>query len=202
MKKVIFLALIFLLCAGVVSASSINGDYHGDPIVKITSNGNELNIPDVPAIIYHGRTMVPLSLLKQLGAEVSWDQKTYTADVKLTQKDVATKEKTVDVWTILSKLKSIDQLPIRVQVDGQTVDLSQVKTEDELKEKAREIQKLLDHAKKGEGMWLQRNPEGQGGGDDNDLKRGPFWLYNWVYLPPMDSCLKQIEAEDPPLCYP
>jgi hypothetical protein len=81
LKKIILVAIMFLLFAGVVSASSINGDYKGNPIVKITSNGKALEVDEVPPMIYDGHTVVPISLLRQLGASVVWDQNTYGVDV-------------------------------------------------------------------------------------------------------------------------
>ncbi|MGG3471420.1 stalk domain-containing protein [Neobacillus pocheonensis] len=82
-KKILALTAALMLFAGVVSASSINGDYKGNPIVKVTSNGKQLETDEVPAMIYDGHTVVPISLLRQLGASVSWDQDTYSVDVKL-----------------------------------------------------------------------------------------------------------------------
>lgn len=84
-KKIIVLTAVLMLFAGVVSASSINGDYKGNPIVKVTSSGKQLETDEVPAMIYDGHTLVPISLLRQIGASVTWDQNTYNVDVKLNQ---------------------------------------------------------------------------------------------------------------------
>lgn len=77
---IILLSMVFM---GVVSASGINGDYNGNPIVKLKSNGMVLPVEDTPAIIYGDRTMVPIYMLKQLGADVTWDGNTYSVDVRL-----------------------------------------------------------------------------------------------------------------------
>lgn len=82
-KKIIALVVVLMLFAGVVSASSINGDYKGNPIVKVTSKGKQLEVDEVPAHIIDGHTLVPISLLRQLGASVTWDTNSYTVDVKL-----------------------------------------------------------------------------------------------------------------------
>lgn len=82
-KKIILLALSLMLIATGVSASSFNGDYKGNPIVKITSNGKALELDEVPPMIFDGHTVVPISLLRQLGASVTWDPTTYGVDVKL-----------------------------------------------------------------------------------------------------------------------
>jgi hypothetical protein len=94
MKKKIATAFsVLLLSCSVANASSINGDFEGNPIVKVTSNGQDLKFDDVPAINYKGRTMVPIYLLNQLGAETKWDENTYSVNVKLDSKiDVATQK--------------------------------------------------------------------------------------------------------------
>lgn len=91
-KKIGLMVFAFMLFASVVSASSINGDYQGNPIVKLKSNGMVLPVEDTPAIIYDGRTMVPIYMLKQLGADVTWDGNTYSVDVKLPVSDKVTED--------------------------------------------------------------------------------------------------------------
>ncbi|CAN7458391.1 stalk domain-containing protein [Paenibacillus sp. LjRoot56] len=80
-KKVILIGTMIFLFTSVVSASSINGEFEGNPIVKVKQNGKELNVQDVPAVILNGRTMVPIYMLEQLGASVEWDSKSYSVDV-------------------------------------------------------------------------------------------------------------------------
>lgn len=82
-KKVVLLTLMSFLIAGTMSASSVNGDFNGNPIVKLKSNGKELKVEDVPAVIYEGRTVVPIYLLKQLGVGVMWNGDDYSVDVTL-----------------------------------------------------------------------------------------------------------------------
>lgn len=82
-KRIILLILISMLFGGIVSASGLWGEYKGNSIVRLTSGGKDLSSSDVPAISYQGRTMVPIYMLRQLGAEVTWDENTFTADVKL-----------------------------------------------------------------------------------------------------------------------
>ncbi|MGX4584008.1 stalk domain-containing protein [Paenibacillus chitinolyticus] len=80
-KKIIMLVAAFSVFAGVVSASSINGDYKGNSIVKVKVNGNFVN-SDVPGINLDGTTMLPVRAISEaLGAEVKWDQNTYTASI-------------------------------------------------------------------------------------------------------------------------
>jgi hypothetical protein len=82
-KKVIALILFSLGCAGVVQASSIHGDYNGDPIVKLFAEGKELLVEDAPAVIRDGRTMVPLYLLRQAGVAVHWVPEKYAVELTL-----------------------------------------------------------------------------------------------------------------------
>lgn len=82
-KKIVLLSIALMLFAGIVSASSINGDYQGMPIVKITSGDRVLETDEVPGFIYEGHTVVPISTLRQLGASVTWDAYGYSVDVKL-----------------------------------------------------------------------------------------------------------------------
>jgi hypothetical protein len=91
-KRILVLITVLMMFMGVVSASSINGDYKGNPIVKVYSKGKEIK-SEVPAMIYDGNTVVPISVLKQLGATVKWDADTYSVDVNMTdsqydQKDI------------------------------------------------------------------------------------------------------------------
>ncbi|MNM07372.1 hypothetical protein D3C81_174140 [compost metagenome] len=82
-KKIIGLAVAAsLMLTGVVSAASVWGSYKGNDIIRITSNGVALKTTDVPAISYNGRTMIPISMLGQLGIGYVWDQKNKTVDVK------------------------------------------------------------------------------------------------------------------------
>lgn len=80
-KKMIVTVLLFLCFTGVVNASSIHGEYKGDPIVNVLFTGKELLVEDVPATIRDGRTLVPLYLLKQTGASVTWDSEKYDVDL-------------------------------------------------------------------------------------------------------------------------
>jgi len=86
-KRLWMFLLLFVFNAGVVTAGSINGNYNGNPIVKLFAGDKELK-PDVPAQIMDGRTMVPLYVLEELGAKVSWDQKKYRVDVEMPTRTV------------------------------------------------------------------------------------------------------------------
>jgi hypothetical protein len=99
--KVMIVAAASMLFAGVVSAAGLHGKFEGSPIVKVTAGGNELQVQDVPAINYKGRTMVPIYMLRDLGAEVKWDGATETVDVTLgagTQEGEFTEEEIAVSW--------------------------------------------------------------------------------------------------------
>ncbi|MFC6231167.1 stalk domain-containing protein [Paenibacillus allorhizosphaerae] len=82
MKKIMLVGTLLLASASIANASGVNGDYNGNPVVKVYYDGTELQPEDVPAINYNGRTMVPIYYLAKLGTEVKWNQETYSVDVK------------------------------------------------------------------------------------------------------------------------
>lgn len=82
MKKIVLVGTMLLASAGVAGASGVNGDYNGNPIVKVYYDGAEVQAEDVPAINYNGRTMVPIYYLAKLGTDVTWNQDTYSVNVK------------------------------------------------------------------------------------------------------------------------
>lgn len=84
-KKVALLSSIMMLFAGVAIGSSINGNYNGNPIVKVFVNGNEVK-SEVPAMIYEGSTVLPLRAVSEsLGLTAQWDPVSYS--VYLTTKN-------------------------------------------------------------------------------------------------------------------
>jgi hypothetical protein len=99
-RKFAFAFTMLLLSCNVANASSLHGDFEGSPIVKLTSNGHEMKIDDVPAINYNGRTMVPIYLLNQIGAETKWNESTYSVNVKLPEPKGSTETKTKDTLSL------------------------------------------------------------------------------------------------------
>jgi hypothetical protein len=82
-KKVLVLTLLALfVLSGIVSAANLWGTYKGNSIIRVTSNGNVIKPNGVPAISYQGATMVPTSILKQSGVNVTWDQKNQSLDIQ------------------------------------------------------------------------------------------------------------------------
>lgn len=84
MKKVVFIISLILvvMTTTVVMAAGVNGDYKGNPIINVVINGVKLAFPDVPAIGYNGRTMLPLrASVESVNGIVEWDNKTQTATV-------------------------------------------------------------------------------------------------------------------------
>jgi len=76
-KRIVSIALVItLLFTGVAYASSVNGLFEGFSIVNIFIDGKKIQ-GDVPAINFHGRTMVPVRFVsEELGANVEWDGNT------------------------------------------------------------------------------------------------------------------------------
>jgi hypothetical protein len=87
MKKIGLVIVLIIMLVTVANAASINGEFEGNPIINLKSNGNDLIVYDVPAILYNGRTMIPVYMLSQLGATVEWDQDTYSLNVELPKKE-------------------------------------------------------------------------------------------------------------------
>ena len=80
-KKIMSIIAVSMIFGSVVSAAGIWGTYKGNQVIRITSNGNTLKTSDVPAISYNGRTMIPISMLSQIGLNYKWDQKNQTVNV-------------------------------------------------------------------------------------------------------------------------
>ncbi|WP_028563058.1 hypothetical protein [Paenibacillus pinihumi] len=83
MKKKIAITLMASFCfAGVVHAAGLWGTYKGNDIIKLTVDGANVKVTDVPAVNLNGRTMIPIYLLNQAGVSYSYDAKKQTVDVK------------------------------------------------------------------------------------------------------------------------
>jgi hypothetical protein len=75
---------IFLLSTGVVAGASLWGDYEGYAKAKVYVDDVEKTFSDsdVPALIMHGTTMLPLrTLADSLQALVRWDDSNKTASI-------------------------------------------------------------------------------------------------------------------------
>jgi len=82
MKRLVW-ALVLVLCFGslALAGAGQHGHFEGFPVVKVLVNGQEI-ASDVPAVNFHGRTMVPVRfVVEALGAKVNWDEETWTAAI-------------------------------------------------------------------------------------------------------------------------
>ena len=82
MKKLVW-ALVFVLCFGslALAGAGQHGAFEGFPIVRVLVNGQEV-VSDVPAVNFHGRTMVPVRFVAEtLGYSVEWNERTWTATI-------------------------------------------------------------------------------------------------------------------------
>jgi hypothetical protein len=109
MRKFVVTWLVLFLFAGTAYAS-INGDFEGNPVVRVYSAGKEIVAKDVPAVLLNGRTMVPIYMLRELGATVTWDQETYSVDVSLPVQTVVqqltVKESSINVAQLAKEAKA------------------------------------------------------------------------------------------------
>ena len=79
------ISMVLLVCftSSAGASTNIHGYFEGYPIVRILVNG-EIVESDVPAINFHGRTLVPIRFVSEaLGAEVGWDPQQWVASVEL-----------------------------------------------------------------------------------------------------------------------
>lgn len=74
------MALLVLMLFG--TAAFAANDFQGFPIINVLVNGKPL-VTDVPAINFHGRTMLPVrAVAEALGAELAWDGAAQTVSLK------------------------------------------------------------------------------------------------------------------------
>jgi len=70
---------------------SLDGRVHTVKVVNLIIGGNDV-ISDVPAILFEGRTLVPVRFIgESLGAEVTWNQDTKEATIKAEDKEIILK---------------------------------------------------------------------------------------------------------------
>lgn len=119
-KKIIMIVALLMIITTAVSASSLNGDYNGNPIVKLKSNGTLVDSGEVPAMIYDGKTMVPIAALRNLGADVTWDQNTYSVDIKLKQNSVQQSNFSISNALNESRKHGVDFIAMMSGTDGKT----------------------------------------------------------------------------------
>ncbi|SET02790.1 stalk domain-containing protein [Paenibacillus sp. NFR01] len=93
---------VSLMLTGAVSAANLWGTYKGNEIIRITSNGVAVKPKDVPAISYNGRTMIPISMLGQLGLNYTWNQSKKTVNFNTKANTASTN----DLPPVLSIMKA------------------------------------------------------------------------------------------------
>jgi hypothetical protein len=127
MKKLLTVTMILFFITSTVNASSIHGDFEGNPIVSVKTNGSELKVEDVPAINYNGRTMVPIYMLRQLGADVAWDDSTYSVNISLKNDQTQNNVKDTSIKNAYEWLSDTDmQIYMLASKLQQYMDLDQV----------------------------------------------------------------------------
>lgn len=87
MRKFRFVAalavvLIVLISAVAGAGTYLWGTFQGWQIIKVIVDGQPVNMPDVPAVLLGGRTMVPLRFVSEaLRAQVKWDGTLQTVSI-------------------------------------------------------------------------------------------------------------------------
>lgn len=110
MKRKILLITLFLsvFISGMVTAESINGNYNGNPIVRVIVNGLELH-SEVPGQIVDGSTLLPVRAVSEaLGADVQWDANNYVATITTQKKTSLTQEQIKEISKSVAKIYVYD----------------------------------------------------------------------------------------------
>ncbi|MCL6450461.1 MAG: copper amine oxidase N-terminal domain-containing protein [Acetobacteraceae bacterium] len=124
MRKLWAMVLVVaVLCGSGIVYASARGTYQGYPVVGVVVNGRELQ-PEVPAIIFNGKTLLPLrAVTEALGAKVEWDAATVTATVTL-PRDITAEE--LPAWRegLNARLAAVwgDYVSLLAERDAQAVD--------------------------------------------------------------------------------
>jgi S1-C subfamily serine protease len=109
MKRKILISLLMLsmFIGGAVTASSINGDFKGRPIVKVFVDGKTVN-SEVPAYIEDGNTMLPLRAVSEaLGADIKWNPDDYSVSVS-TKKAALTQDQLKEISKYVAKVYAVN----------------------------------------------------------------------------------------------
>ncbi|WZL74062.1 N-acetylmuramoyl-L-alanine amidase family protein [Clostridiaceae bacterium 35-E11] len=77
---------------------------------------NQKNVvTDVPAVLYNNRTLVPIRfVVENLGAEIAWDQETYTATIKTKDKTIVLKINSATAYVNKEKITLPDKVPAKL----------------------------------------------------------------------------------------
>lgn len=100
--------LLSLLFTGIVNAASLWGSYKGNDIIRVVYNGKSLSTNDVPAVSLNGRTMIPISMLNQVGIQYTWNQTTKTVTITSTNGSATNNNQTANVPKVYPSLYSND----------------------------------------------------------------------------------------------
>lgn len=77
-RKALLLGVVLGLSLAAGTALAAQEMFQGFPVVKVLVNGKPIQ-SDVPAVNFHGRTMLPIrAIAEALGAQVAWDAETST----------------------------------------------------------------------------------------------------------------------------
>lgn len=107
MKRYIVVILSFILLLSIATIA------RASDTIRLFMNGNEI-YTDVSPQIIDGRTMVPIRAVSEaLGAEVNWNEYTYSVDISLSTADINEYNKFVaDYNNKMSELKDSLKIPM------------------------------------------------------------------------------------------
>ncbi len=76
------LALVVVASAAAGAGTYLWGTYQGFQVIKVIVDGKYVDMPDVPAVLLNGRTVVPLRFVSEaLHAQVKWDGNLQTVSI-------------------------------------------------------------------------------------------------------------------------
>lgn len=80
--------VISFLSVGTVSSKSKNlhGEFKGNPIVKVTSEGLLIKPDKNPSITYQDEVYIPVSILKKIGLNIASDSRAQSVEISKNNK--------------------------------------------------------------------------------------------------------------------
>lgn len=117
-RKIIISVIISVLLISSVVYADEQGMFQGFKIVNVTVDGKAVQ-GDTPAILFNGRTMVPLKFVSDaMGATTNWDGSTNTAQI-ISKQSQDTKQRSVQ--EAIDELNAVYGLSLKTEADLNSV---------------------------------------------------------------------------------
>lgn len=85
MKKILIITVLLMAIVGISTASgksqNLHGEFKGYPIIKITSDGKEIQSTKTPSILFQDEVYVPANILKKIGITTVSDSRAQSMDL-------------------------------------------------------------------------------------------------------------------------